>query len=591
MIPESILSQIQERCDIVETVSAYVPLRQAGRNFKAPCPFHQEKTPSFHVNVDKQIFHCFGCGVGGNVFTFVMKMEKKDFRDVVEMLAEKTGVEIPTDRPVDTEASKRISLFLRINLAASEFYHKTLLDSDDAARARSYFKKREIREETIEAFQLGFAPESWDSFYKIGKAIAPDPILDKSGLVLAKKGGDGYYDRFRNRVIFPILDQKGNCIAFGGRVLDDSVPKYLNSPETEVYVKGRHLYGLFQARKSIREKDAAVVVEGYMDLIACHQAGVENVVAGLGTALTPDQVRLIKRNTNNVFILYDSDKAGEAATMRSLELFIEEGMDVKIVRLDAGHDPDSFLKEFGLPRFNEALAGALTLFDYKLSTLKDKHDPNSLEGKVKIANEMVQLLGRVKNEILRAAWIKELSVNLALSEQALVAEMRKSRPDASHVIRKEAVPALTPTARVAMRPAERMMLGLLLDAPEWITQAKNDLRPEDFEDDRARIIARRLLDDEEPPTVSRLVNLYSEDADMRNLISEATAEADRGMEKKKIYEDCVAQLKRSRLVREREEMRAKLQDAERTHDQNRIGEILRDINELNKGIRKIDEKK
>jgi DNA primase len=288
--------------------------------------------------------------------------------------------------------------------------------------------------------------------------------------------------------------------------------------------------------------------------------------------------------------LYDSDKAGEAATMRGLELFIEEGMDVKIVRLPAGHDPDSFIKENGLERFNEELAAAKTLFDYKLGTLKQKYDANTLEGKVKIAGEMVQLLSRVKNEILRGAWIKELAAHLALSEESLVAEMKKSRPDGGSLAKREDK-SVQPRARVAMRAAEKMILGLLFDNTELAALAKDELRPEDFEDERARSLSRRLLDADEPPSVAKLMTLYGEDADMMGLISEASAEADRSDDKRKAFLDCAAELKRSRLIHQRDDLRAKLQDAERVRDHNRIGEILRNINEVNKGIRQIDEKK
>ncbi|MBI2095309.1 MAG: DNA primase [Candidatus Omnitrophica bacterium] len=402
MIPDAVLSQIQERLDIVEVVSDFVPLRRAGRNFKANCPFHEERTPSFVVNPDKQIFHCFGCGVGGNVFSFLMKFEKKDFREVVEALAEKTGVEIPKDRTENPAAQKRTAQALEANRLALEFYHECLLTKAEAQTARRYLESRGIRRETIEHFKIGYAPESWDALYRALKDRASEETLEKNGLVLPKKGG-GFYDRFRGRVIFPILDAKGICVAFGGRVLDQSLPKYLNSPESEIYSKGRNLYGLFQARKSVRENDGAVVVEGYMDLIACHQAGVTGVVASLGTALTEEQARLIRRHTSNVTILYDADKAGEMATLRGLEIFLEQALEVKVVRLPEGHDPDSYLQERGGEALKAELAGAKSLFEFRLSLAKAKHDAGALEGRVKIANEMALLLGKVRGRAEAAA--------------------------------------------------------------------------------------------------------------------------------------------------------------------------------------------
>ena len=312
MIPDALLNQIQDRTDIVEIISAYVPLKRAGQNFKAPCPFHHDKTPSFIVSPGKQIFHCFGCGAGGNVFGFLMKYEKNDFREVVQALADRAGIEIPKDRRSGLE-EERFAEYAKANQWALDFYRNFLLKESQAEKARAYLKKRGLLDVTTAAFGLGFAPADWDRFYEALRGRVADPILEKLGLIIPKKGG-GYYDRFRDRLIFPILDTRGTCVAFGGRVLDDSLPKYLNSPESDFYSKGRNLYGLYQAKKPIRDRDAVVIVEGYMDLIACHQAGVQHVAASLGTALTSEQVRLIKRNTKNVFILYDADKAGEMAT-------------------------------------------------------------------------------------------------------------------------------------------------------------------------------------------------------------------------------------------------------------------------------------
>lgn len=589
MIPETTLTQIQERVDIVEIVGGYVPLKRAGRSFKAPCPFHPEKTPSFIVNPDKQIFHCFGCGVGGNVFGFLMKIEKRDFRDVVEMLAERMGIEIPKDRPVNEEVSKRAALFAKANQAAMDFYHKILQSGREAEKARDYLRRRGIREKTIEDFKIGYAPEAWDSFYRAVKSDVPEAVLEKAGLLIAKKEGGGYYDRFRHRVIFPILDAKGVCVAFGGRVLDDSLPKYLNSPETEIYVKGRHLYGLFQARRAIREIDQAIVVEGYMDLIACHQAGVENVVASLGTALTGDQVRLIKRNTANVIMLYDADKAGEMATLRGLELFLEEGLEVKIVRLAKGHDPDSFIKEFGVERFREELAAAKTLFDFKLSVLKNQHPAGTLEGKVKIANEMVQLFAKVPNEILKAAWTRELSKELSISEEALFAEMRKAKEPAK--------PAAKTEARLSgagpVPPLEKILLGLTFE-PDFLRAAQQELRAEDFRHPTVRRVMAGLLASATTAVPAQLMNLYKDDPEAVETILAASAEADKldsPVDRKKSFEDCLLKVRRARLTVEREGLRTEILDAERHGDKNRISQLMAHLEALNKRDRQINEKK
>ncbi len=588
MIPDSILNQIQERTDIVELIAQYVPLRRAGRSFKANCPFHNEKTPSFVVNPDKQIFHCFGCNVGGNVFGFVMKIEKKDFREVVEQLADRCGMELPKDKPVDSEASRRTELFAKANRMASDFFRKTLLESREAENARAYLKSRGIDDATAEEFKIGFAPDAWDALLKVLKPEVQDALLERTGLFLTRKEGNGHYDRFRNRVMFPILDSKGVCVAFGGRVMDDSTPKYMNSPETEAYVKGRHLYGMFQGRKAIREGDQAIVVEGYMDLIACHQAGVQNVTASCGTALTTEQARLIRRSTNNVVMLYDADKAGEAATLRGLEIFLEEGMDVKIVRLPEGHDPDSYVRACGAGRFRSELSGSKTLFEYKLSLLKSRYGTTTLEGKVKVANEMVALFQKVKNEILRSAWLRELSKELSLPEEALAAEMRKGPREAGPRAPEAQGEPATP---IEVPLIEKQILGVLLELPALAATAREELRDEDFKHPLMRKIVMQLFEIGEPVTAARLITLYQEEPDAARVISLACAEADILADKKKAFADCVAVMKRSRFKNRLTSLRIEMQEAERAGDMSRRDQLMRDFNELNRGMRQIDEKK
>jgi DNA primase len=584
MIPEAILNQIQDRLDIVEVVGAAVPLRRAGRNFKANCPFHNEKSPSFIVNPDKQIFHCFGCGVGGNVFSFLMKFEKKDFLEVVQELADRVGVELPKNQTEDPAVLQRSAQLVKANEAAMEFYHRFLRTNAQAKAAREYLEKRGISEKTLEGFKLGYAPEAWDGLYQALKGNFSDAILEKTGLVISKKNG-GFYDRFRNRIIFPIVDGRGLCVAFGGRVMDESLPKYLNSPETEIYVKGRNLYGFFQARKAIRENDAVIVVEGYMDLIACHQAQVTTAVASLGTALTPDQARLVKRNTGNVFIVYDADKAGEMATLRGLEIFLEEGLEVKIVRLPQGHDPDSFIRSFGAEKFKEALAQAKTLFEYKLALLKAKHNGKTLEGRVKIANEMVTLFAKVKNEILKAAWAKELAGELGISEDALLLEMKKTGAGARPVRVDE---SSEPAAEVPF--TEKIFLGLLLENPAFASKATREVVVDDFRHPAVKKIIARIF---ETPglTASQLINFFSMDAEAVRVISMASAGLDATTDKKKAFLDCLAHLRLSKIRSYRETLRAEIANAERSGDQNRIGKLLVDLNELNKKEKQLNEKK
>ncbi|MCG3176305.1 MAG: DNA primase [Candidatus Omnitrophica bacterium] len=600
MIPESVLNQIQERVDIVETVSAYVPLKRAGRSFKANCPFHHEKSPSFIVNPDKQIFHCFGCGVGGNVFSFLMKIERKDFREVVEELADRVGVELPKDpkRPVESDAERDL---VRANTAAAEYYHRVLMSDPVSEKARAYLDRRGVRKEVLEAFRIGYAPEAWDAFYKHARqAGLAEPLLEKAGLLVKGKNG-GWYDRFRARVIFPILDGKGRVVALGGRVLDDSVPKYLNSPETEIYHKGRQLYGLYQARPAIREADAVAVVEGYMDLIACHEAGVKYAVATLGTALTPDQVRLLKRNTHNAYILYDADKAGEAATLRGLELFLEEGMDVRIVRLPEGHDPDSYVRKNGAEGFRAEIAKARSLFEYKLGLLKTSHDPSTLDGKVRIAQEMVGLFAKAKSEILKAAWVKELSQELKLSEQALLTELgRSTAARTARTAEKSAAadgPAEARSAEPAKglpRQAERLLLSLLLEDDRYVAESRRELRLTDFYHPVARRLVQILWEADERGARQEargLVTKLQDDPECVKLLTLTTAESETIIDRDRSFTDCVKRLKALRLDGEHRSLRQELAEAQKLGDQNRVNRILYDMNELNKRMKEIHEKK
>jgi DNA primase len=332
-IPENILNEIQDKCDIVEVISGYVSLKPSGRNFKACCPFHHEKTPSFVVSPDKQIYHCFGCNSGGNVFNFIKEHEKIDFIEAVKMLAEKTGVKLPEYRSHDDQESSIVGAVYSVNDVAGNYYYSMLEKSGSSSEASRYKTKRGLDEPVIKKFRIGYADSSWKALldYLTVRGIKQDTIL-KAGLII--KGKDNsYYDLFRNRIIFPILDVRNRIIGFGARVMDDSLPKYINSPETAVYKKGQHLYGLNFAKADIKERNFAIITEGYLDVITCHQYGVNNAIASLGTALTTEQIRLLKRYTHNVIMLYDSDKAGEMASLRGLDLLLEEDMNVKIATI------------------------------------------------------------------------------------------------------------------------------------------------------------------------------------------------------------------------------------------------------------------
>ena len=433
-IPEEKISEIKNAADIVDIISEAVLLKKAGKNHVGLCPFHSEKTPSFTVSPDKQIFYCFGCGTGGNVFSFLMKQEGLSFPESVRVLGKRYGIDVP-DKPLSPEQKRKISereSLFDINRRAMAFYHQALKNSSAGQVARSYLQKRGISRKTIDDFKLGFARDGWDNLlnFFLKKRISP-VLLVKSGLVLPKKNKSGYYDRFRNRIMFPIFDASMQVVGFGGRVLDDSLPKYLNSPETLVYNKRRSLYGIQRAKEKCRSADSVFIVEGYLDVIALHQHGVENSVATLGTALTPDHVRFLTRFANRMILVYDSDDAGIRSAKRCIDTFWkehidfrrqdvyrEENADTHILVLPAGHDPDSFLFEKGPELFLEAAAGAPGIITFLMNCAIDKHGL-STEGKVSIIKEMQAPLAAINDRVAQGLYIQQLAERLGVAETAI----------------------------------------------------------------------------------------------------------------------------------------------------------------------------
>ena len=538
-IPENIIDQISSRIDIVELISGYIPLRRAGRNFKAACPFHSEKTPSFMVSPARQIYHCFGCGKGGNAFTFVMEYEKLTFQEVAEILAKKTGVQVPT---ASNDAARSINnMIYEVNELACKWYEK-VLSSEAYIDGRRYLKKRGIKDETIKEFRLGFATRDGSGLLKfLRQRNFALRILEKAGLITSRADG-GYRDLFRNRLMFPIMDIRNRVVGFGGRVLDNSLPKYINSPETAIYIKGRHLYGLNKAKEHIRDKDSLIVVEGYMDLIALKEAGIVNVASSLGTALTEEQARLIKRFTQSVVVIFDSDKAGELATLRTLDIFIKEDMNVKVVVLPKGSDPDSFIRKEGKDKFSSAVSSAMDLFDYKLRVLESMFDLKDVYGKAKIIHEMLQTLNCFRNAVIKSEYIKRLAQRLDTDEQALNTELKKIDSPSFRWANKQPVKALA-SKYVA---AERLLLKILLEHPQCISDLVDRIKPADFQDKRFSVLVKTLLDlakQDRFLAPNQLINHFL-DSDISVLISELMSKKEPIPEDKdKVLDDCIKRIK------------------------------------------------
>jgi DNA primase len=454
---DSKIEEIKSRVDIVELVTEYLTLKKAGRNYLGLCPFHQEKTPSFTVNREKQIFYCFGCSAGGNAITFLMKIADKTFPEAIKELAEKTGVVLPP-RLTGKEGRQKDSLRESINdlnLRAAQQYAQQLF-SPAGKIARDYLKRRGITEETIKQFRLGFAPDAWRFItdYLEGSGLSLK-MAEQAGLVIAGKEGS-FYDRFRGRLIFPIENVSGEIVAFGGRILGEGEPKYLNSPESPVYIKGRNLYGLNRTKEEIRKRGFALIVEGYFDLVSLWNAGIGNVVASLGTALTREHLELLRRYTLDVVALFDPDEAGRKALDRSLELFLAMNMRAKALILPEGLDPDDYVKKFGREKLTELIANAQPLSDYYIENVLG--GGKTVEEKRDVFKNAVEFLYKINDEIEKNLFIKRIAEKLGIDQELLKKEMHKKEVQFKP---KSVVPKQRPV--VAIDPVEINLICLMLE--------------------------------------------------------------------------------------------------------------------------------
>lgn len=420
---DELLDEIKSKNDIVDIVSQYVVLKRTGRNYMGLCPFHKEKSGSFCVSPDKQIFHCFGCGVGGNVFHFISKIENMNFKESVEMLANRAGVELPvsSNSAEDDKRERLKSRVYEVNKCAAEFYHENLY-KPTAKPGQEYVKKRHLDNKTLKAFKIGYSGRFNELYTELkSKGFTEEEILASC---LVNKNPDGkFIDRFRNRLMFPIFDTHERVIAFGGRVLDDSKPKYINSPEDIVYSKGRHLFAFNIARKY--NSKTIIMVEGYMDAVSLHQRGIHNAVASLGTALTEAQGRLLRRSCEKVIIGYDADGAGQAATLRGLEILQNLGCDIRILQIEGAKDPDEFVVKYGPERFQMYVDKAISLVEFKVKMLKKSLDLDNVNDKIKFLNEVAKIVAKVENSMEREVYVDKISLEYKVSKDAIYAEINK----------------------------------------------------------------------------------------------------------------------------------------------------------------------
>ena len=478
-ISEEILEKIKSQNDIVDVISERVRLRKAGRNFTGLCPFHNEKTPSFSVSQEKQIYKCFGCGEAGNVISFVMKDKNLPFVEAVKYLANRANIPLEMHNGEKSKSAKKKDLLYRVNVEAAKFFFSNLMNNQNA---KEYFLNRGIKEETIKKFGLGFANDSWNSlmFYLRKKGIN-DVLLEEAGLISVNKEKGRKYDRFRNRVMFPVFDYQGKVIGFGGRVLDDSKPKYLNSPETLVFQKGTNLYGLNFALKHNMSERYFVIVEGYMDLISLHQYGITNVVASLGTALTINQARLLKRYADKVIISYDADMAGQMATLRGLEILRTAGFDVRVLNIPQGKDPDEYVRSNGKEAFLKLINSAEPLIDYRMRKAEEGIDFKNSQSLILYAKRIMEVISDL-DPMEKDVYIKKASENTGIKEQTLYdilkSKMKDNRENDFRNNKEEERSKLY--VEPGFLKAERAILKIMLENKEYLQYIEERISENDF---------------------------------------------------------------------------------------------------------------
>jgi DNA primase len=597
-IAEAKIQEIRERSDIVEVVSSYLPLKRSGVNHQGLCPFHSEKSPSFNVNSTRQIFHCFGCGAGGNVFSFLMRMEGLSFPEAVRRLGERVGVEVEEEAltPAEERRREEAERLVRINEVACDFYHQLLLEGTEGAPGRRYLKERGYGGETAREFRSAMhqsAGRLWPGIWRKGF----DPGGARICSVLpAGKDGRCDYDLFRRRLICPIFDLRGQVVAFGGRVLDDSLPKYINSPESPLYHKGRILYGLYQAKEGMRQSGEGIVVEGYFDQLALHRAGFANVAATCGTALTEEHARLLKRYAKRVLLLFDQDSAGRKATFRAMDVLLAEGLPAAVVELDAGEDPDSFLRKQGVEAFRERLAAARPVLEVFMEATLAAHG-EGIEGRARAVEEIAAKLRLLPSDIERSLYAKALAQRTGLSEALLGPKVRSGGRPVAQVAGRQPVPAASqertggapvenrrPRDPGAASRAQDLLLQMLVAEDRIRRQASEVGAGALFLDEDRRIVAERILGYPGSDGLESVLNDSSLSENQKAILSGILIRDEQlvAEDPERIFLDC-----RQAATREQQKIRSRelqqlIRQAEAAGEWEQHARYLRELTELKK---------
>ncbi len=581
-IPDELIDRIREGVDIVSVISEQLSLKKTGQNFTGLCPFHSEKTPSFVVSPAKQIFHCFGCGAGGNVFHFLMKHENLTFPQAVRSLSERAGISIPEVSKRDEKIEDAKEPLYKANELAMEFFSRNLAEAKEGERARQYLEKRGIEKKTVQEFNIGYSLPQWDAAYRyLRQKGIETAALEKTGLIIRKDSGDGFYDRFRDRIIFPILDLKKRVIGFGGRVLDDSLPKYINSPESTIYIKGENLYCLEKARQEIGKRGYLLIVEGYLDAIMTYQKGIRNAAATLGTALTQGHLRLIKRFTNNIVLVFDPDSAGKKAAIRSASLFIESGMKAKVASLSEGTDPDTFLREKGVEAFVDKLKNSEKLLDFVIRETKGKEALATIDEKISVVDEVLPLISRLPNKIERNAYVRRLAEELQLEEKDIFAELENRAQKKGYKSGERKEPLEKGTAHSGLQKrinhsgakAEEMLIHLMLNDESIAKRVKDQLSPDDFKDPLFKRVTGIVYNVIESGKEFNAV-FKTEDAEMAGLFSALSMRELDYDDREQSFYDCIQKIKGAGIKERMKTLQEKLRIAEKNGDKDSSRQIL-----------------
>lgn len=550
---DEVINDVRQSNDIVDVISQYVHLKRSGRNFFGLCPFHNEKSPSFSVSPDKQIFHCFGCGVGGNVFSFITQIEGINFVEAVQMLAERANIQLPTLQDNgDSQREELKAKVYKVNEFTAEFYHQNLY-KPQAKIAQEYVKKRQLSNETLKSFKIGFSGKFDELYQELKKQGFGEREILESGLVNKNERGQ-YIDRYRNRLMFPICDARGKVIAFGGRVLDDSKPKYINSPENVVYSKGRNLFGLNVAKKGDLKR--ILIVEGYMDVISLHQRGITNVVAPLGTALTEQQGWLLRKNSEQIILSFDSDEAGLKAKLRALDILQNMGCDLRILQMEGAKDPDEYIIKYGNARFNNLVDKALSIIEFKVKILKKDLNLENTNDKIKFLNEIAKLISNVNNTIEREVYIEKIAKEYDISKEAIYAEvnkltyknvktekvLEKPKPVVTHIKREKKV------ISEAVKRRENTVISLLLMGDLNIFEIlRQNIKVENFQDEVNKKIAQKLYEEFEKGNSNINAIIDNLEQDEQNQITMIMSEDYEITDIEKAIDDVVQAYEREKL--------------------------------------------